>query len=173
MLKNVIKLWREILKLSEVITDKATLIVDGEVIEGAEVYVEVEGEIQPAEDGEYEADDKIIVVSEGKITEIREKEQPAEEPIEEQPAEEEADQPAEEEDKPEEEDKDRKIAELEARVAELEATIEERDAKIAELEAELEAKNEELQESAAKPAKDEIKKNEQRSFSRLKPNYKN
>ena len=88
MLEKVIKLWKQILKLAEITTDKAVLIVDGEITEGAEVFVEQEGEYVPASDGEYIAEDKIIVVAEGKISEIRDKEE---------------EKPAEEEEKPEEE----------------------------------------------------------------------
>lgn len=87
MLKNVIKLWKQMLQLAEIETDKATLIVESEVAEGVEVFVEQDGEYVPAEDGEYEAEDKIIVVADGKVAEIRVKEE--EQESEEQPAEEE------------------------------------------------------------------------------------
>ena len=64
---------------------------DGELAEGYEVYMEVEdenGEVQyvPVPDGEYKVEDKTIVVAEGKVSEIRVEEKPAEEP-EEKPAE--------------------------------------------------------------------------------------
>ena len=63
---------------------------DGELAEGYEVYMEVEdenGELQyvPVPDGEYKVEDKTIVVAEGKVSEIRVDEKPAEEP-EEEPA---------------------------------------------------------------------------------------
>ena len=73
MLKNVIKLWKQMLQLAEIETDKAKLIVESELAEGVEVFVEQDGEYVPAEDGEYEAEDKIIVIADGKIAEIREK----------------------------------------------------------------------------------------------------
>lgn len=92
-----------LLKTSRISTDKGDLIFDEEELaEGIEVFVEkIEGEeteLVPAEDGEYAYEEKIIVVSEGKVTEIREKvseepeqaevEVPAEDPIEEpEPAE--------------------------------------------------------------------------------------
>lgn len=80
---NVLKLWKSLLKLAEIETDKAKLIVESEVAEGVEVFVEKEGEFVPAEDGEYIAEDKIIVVAEGKIVEVREKEvEPEQEPEE-------------------------------------------------------------------------------------------
>ena len=61
---------------------------DGELAEGYEVYMEVEdenGELQyvPVPDGEYKVEDKTIVVAEGKVSEIRVEEKPAEEPAEE------------------------------------------------------------------------------------------
>lgn len=71
---NVVKLWKQMLQLAEIETDKAKLIVESEVAEGVEVFVEQDGEYVPAEDGEYETEDKIIVVAEGKIAEIRDKE---------------------------------------------------------------------------------------------------
>lgn len=64
--------------LSEVETDKATLIYDGELAEGIEVFVrdeEAEDGVKPAEDGTYEAEDKIIEVADGKIAKITEKEE--------------------------------------------------------------------------------------------------
>lgn len=171
MLKNVIKLWRQILQLAEIETDKAKLIVESELAEGVEVFVEKDGEIVPAEDGEYEAEDKIIVVAEGKVAEIRVKEEeaPAEEeqPAEEEPKEEE-EAPAEEPAQEEAEDKDARIAELEARVAELEAMLAEKDAKIAELVAEIEKKDEELKMSADEPKT--VVGNENESAT-LKPNF--
>ena len=172
---NVIKLWKQILKLQSVVTDKAELIVESEMAEGVEVFVEKEGEIVPAEDGEYVAEDKVIVVADGKVAEIRvkEEEKPEEDKVNEDVVEEE--QPA--EDEPKEDEKDSRIAELEAKVSELEAMLEEKDAKIAEMEgmiaekeariAELEAsineKDNELNSfkmSTELPAKEKVKKEE-------------
>ncbi len=66
------------LKMGEVKTDKATLIwddKDGDLKAGDEVFVEVDEEIRPAEDGEYITEDgKTIVVVEGKVAEIRDAE---------------------------------------------------------------------------------------------------
>ena len=50
---------------------------DGELAEGYEVYMEVEdenGELQyvPVPDGEYRVEDKVIVVADGKVSEIKE-----------------------------------------------------------------------------------------------------
>ena len=61
-------------KLAEIVTDKETLIFDDEeMAEGVEVFIKREEEIVPAEDGEYTSEDgRIIVVAEGKVTEIKE-----------------------------------------------------------------------------------------------------
>lgn len=61
-------------KLAEIVTDKETLIFDAEELaEGIEVFIKREEEIVPAEDGEYTSEDgRIIVVAEGKVTEIKE-----------------------------------------------------------------------------------------------------
>lgn len=61
---------------------------EGELKVGYEVYREVEredGEIEyeAVPDGEYKVEGKTVVVSEGKVSEIREDEQPAEQPAEE------------------------------------------------------------------------------------------
>ena len=92
---KIIKLMKMLAKFAEVVTDKATLIYDGELVEGVEVSVENEaGEIVPAEDGEYKTETQIIKVEGGKVTTIEdieveeeEKEEPVEEPIAEEPIE--------------------------------------------------------------------------------------
>lgn len=66
------------LKMSEVITDKATLIYDADTLEvGVEVFVqdpENADKVIPAEDGEYtiEEEKKIVVVKDGKVAEVKE-----------------------------------------------------------------------------------------------------
>ena len=95
-LKNALR--KLLAEFGEVETNKGILSYEGELEVGVEVTIDGEA----AADGEYEAEDKIIVVADGKVAEIREKEAPAEEteaPAEEQENEEEA--PA--EDKPVEE----------------------------------------------------------------------
>lgn len=68
------------LKMSEVITDKATLIYDADILEeGVEVFVqdpENADKVIPAEDGEYtiEEQKKIVVVKDGKVAEVKEME---------------------------------------------------------------------------------------------------
>ena len=44
MNQNVLKLWKAMLKLAEIETDKAVLIVESDLAEGVEVFVEKEGE---------------------------------------------------------------------------------------------------------------------------------
>lgn len=60
---------------------------EGDIQVGYEVYHEIEaedGEIEyePVPDGEYKVGERTIVVAEGKVSEIREEEKPAEEPAE-------------------------------------------------------------------------------------------
>jgi hypothetical protein len=146
-----------LLKLySEITTDDGrTLVSEGELEIGTEVFIINEnGEMTPAPSGSYVSGDTTYTVESGVITAIERKE----EPIEEQPvvegAEEEVVEVVEEnnenaeeavetieevveeavavvEEAPEEteEDKDAKIAELEAKIAELQAIIDEYKAK--------------------------------------------
>ena len=84
------KLAKLLLQFATVKTDKAVLEYDGEELAvGTEVFITDEnGERKPAEDGNYVTEDeKTIVVSDGKVTEILEKENEVE-PEEEAPAEE-------------------------------------------------------------------------------------
>lgn len=72
-------------EFGEIETNNGVLSFDGEEIEvGMEVFID--GEV--AADGEYETEDKVIVVADGKVAEVREKEAPEAEPeAEETPAE--------------------------------------------------------------------------------------
>ena len=149
---NRIKLARAIMKFASVVTDKGELIYEGDVlVEGTNVFVEDEnGEIVAAADGEYIAEDRRIVVKDGEVELIVEKE------------------PAQQTENLDE--KDEKIAALEAEVKEksdkideLNNMIAEKDSYIAELESKLNTKEEELsaanaklRESADDPAKKKI-----------------
>lgn len=86
---KIIKLMKMLAKFAEVVTDKATLIYDGELVEGVDVSVENEaGEIVPAEDGEYKTETQVITVEGGKVTKIEDievEEEPTEEPTTEEP----------------------------------------------------------------------------------------
>lgn len=63
------------LELGRVATDKGELVFDGELAVGVEVFIEDEnGELIPAPNGEYDAENSVIVVEEGKVAEIKEKE---------------------------------------------------------------------------------------------------
>lgn len=146
---NRLKLAKMLMQFAEIETDKGKLTYEGELVEGTEVFIEIEGELTPAPDGDYRADDQVITVAEGKVSkiEIVETEDP------------EGDGEGKGEGDPQEnfDEKDDRIAELEARVTEMEAIIAERDARIAELEAQLAEKDEQLQMSVAKPAHKEVK----------------
>lgn len=149
-LLQIIKLAKTLQKFAEVETNNGILICNGDLAEGVEVFVDQDGEVAPAPDGEYETEDKVIVVAEGKVEAIKEKEEaPAEEPAEE-PVEEKAEEEAPAEEEVVEDEKDKLIEELKAKNAELEA-------KIAELEAQLGKAEEQL----SQPVKTETKMSKQ------------
>lgn len=148
-------LLRSILvEMNEVSTDKGILVWNGEeelAVGDAVKGLNEEGTEVDLEDGDYVTEDgKTIVVKEGKVEEIKEKEEAPvaeeEKPIEEEPKPIEGEEkPIEEEEKPidepQEDEKDLKIKELEDALAAKDAEIEELKAKIAELENEPAAKD--------------------------------
>ena len=145
-----LKLAKMLQAFGEQNTDNGILMYEGELAIDVEVFIQDEaGEVVPAPDGEYKSEDgKVIVVSGGKVTELKEAEKPAEEeaPVEQ------ADEPIEE--SPKEEPQPDKVAELEAIIAEKDAEIEKLKAEIEAMKAE----NTELKMSSdAKPAATEIK----------------
>ena len=153
MNKNLLKLRKMLLALQETETDKAKLIHEGDLEIGIEVFVEDEsGELVPAADGEYATEDKVIVVSEGKVAEIKDKE--AENPQSQEQIDREAGAALAE--------KDARIAELEAAIEAKDAEMTEKDARISELEAELEDLKSKLEESDARSAEEELKMNKQK-----------
>lgn len=164
--KRLLKLAKMVLSLAEVETDKAKLIIEGESEVGKEVFIEDEnGELVAPEDGEYVTETTILVIADGKIAEIREKE--TEEQVEEQPEEvtqAEDEQPTEEQ--PQEDEKDAEIARLQAQVEELNNIIVEKDEEIGRLRAELEK-------SDAEPAEEQLKsqKTEKKSSWVYKPRF--
>lgn len=129
------KLWKlskMLISLKEYVVGDVKLIISGDIVEGVEVAVEGEdGNLQPAADGEYNLEDKIIVVVDGKVTEIKDIEEPEPEPeqLEENV------EPEPENNEPDE--KDLRIQELEGLLADRDAVIEELTAKIKELEEQL------------------------------------
>lgn len=143
------KLWKlakMLIQFKEYITEQGKIVVSGELVEGTEVAIENEnGELVPVSDGEYKLDDVVVVVVDGKVTEIKQEEvepEPVEpEPVE--PVEEPKQEPKQE---PEPDEKDLKIEELEGLLKDRDAVIEELTAKIKELEQQLD-----------KPVEDPIK----------------
>ena len=128
-----LKLAKMLAKFAEIETDKGNLIYEGEFVEGVEVFVEKEGEIVPAEDGEYIYEEKTVTVKEGKVESIKEAEKPVEEPVKEEQAEAEPQAEPETPAEPETDPRDEEIAKLNDIIVELKKEIEAKDAEIAEL----------------------------------------
>lgn len=155
MNSKLYKLAKMILNLAEIKTNKGELISETLIEVGSEVFIDVNDMLVPAPDGEYVTQDELtIVVANGKVAEMREKEQ-KEAPVEEQPTEEPLaeEQPTEEqepEQEPEADPKDEEIARLQAQIEELNAIIVEKDAEIGRLKSELEK-------SDSKPAEEQLK----------------
>ena len=155
MNSKLLKLARMVMNLSEVKTNKGELISETVIEVGSEVFIEDANDmLVPAPDGEYVTQDEVtLVVADGKVVEIREKEteeapveeQPMEEPLVEEPVEE---QPMDEPAQPDE--RDQRIAELEAQIAELNQVIVEKDELIGEL-------RKKLEETDTKPAEEQLK----------------
>ena len=78
MKANVMKLFRDLMRLGKVETDNGVLIYEGDVLtEGTEVFIEDEsGNIIPAPDGQYSE----YTVKDGKIAPADPVEDPVEEP---------------------------------------------------------------------------------------------
>ena len=151
--KFMLKLARMVMKFAEVETDKGLLTYEGELVVGNEVFIEKDGELIPAEDGEYVAEDKTIVVKDGKIAEIvmKEDEQPV--PIEGEDVENPADNTI------KEDEKDVKIAELEAVIVEKDKEIESLKAEIEEMKTKLQMSTDKSPKEKMKEIEDAIKQN--------------
>ena len=126
-----------LMQYAAVSTDKGNLIYNTDMLEvGSEVFVEDEnGENVPAADGEYMLEDgRTVVVAEGKVTEIKEKEEAPAEP-EMKPAEEQMvdETPAETPAEPAAPAENEKVTALEERVATLESQLADVIAKLAEI----------------------------------------
>ena len=151
---NRLKLARALMKFAEVETDKGLLTYEGELEVGNEVFIEKDGELIPAEDGEYVAGDKTITVKDGKIAEVEinnEDEQPA--PEEEVMIENPTDNTI------KEDEKDVKIAELEAVIAEKDKEIESLKAEIEEMKTKLQMSTDKSPKEKMKEIEDAIKQN--------------
>lgn len=158
MNSKLLKLARMVMHLSEIKTNKGELISETVIEVGSEVFIEDANDmLVAAPDGEYVTQDEVtIVVADGKVVEIREKEAeeaPAEEqPMEEQPVEEPLaeEQPTEEQPTEEADDKDAEIAKLQAQIDELNNIIVQKDELIGEL-------RKKLEETDSKPAEEQLK----------------
>lgn len=170
MNSKLYKLAKLVLNLAEIETDKAKLVIDGEAEVGKEVFVEDEnGELIAPEDGEYVAESRVLIIADGKIAEINEKEaeQEPEEAPEEQPEEVEQEEQEPEnqpEEAPAEDEKDAEIARLQAQIEELNNIIAEKDEEIGRLKAELEK-------SDAEPAEEQLKSQKEENKSWFKPRF--
>ena len=143
MSKNskITKFVKSLMTFGEVSTDKGTLYyAEDEIAVGVEVFVDGDEEKVIAEDGEYVLEDKVIVVKDGKVAEINEKEEVKEEPEVIEEVEVEAEEETAEETEvvvePEPEERDEnaeKIAALEEEIAALKADFEALRNEVAEL----------------------------------------
>ena len=141
---NVMKLFRDLMKLGKVETDNGVLIYEGDVLEvGTEVFIEDEnGNIVPAPDGQY-GDYKVV---DGKIASAEVVEPEAKPESEEVMQEEVIVVPEPEFKEPDDDRYEVRISALESKIAELESKV-----------AELISAKEELEFSQLKPAEKEIK----------------
>lgn len=145
-LTKLFKLSKMLVKLSETKTDKGVLIADDELVVGVEVFIDTEGELTPAEDGEYLTEDSKIVVKDGKVEDIQMIEDVKEEVKNEDIVEEVLEEPV----APQEDEKDAKIKELETLLEEKENLVKE-----------LEEKVKELEDKLAEPAEQSVKMSKQ------------
>lgn len=138
---NRLKLAKMLLQFGTLLTDSGTLHYEGDLVEGLEVFIEQEGELIPAPDGEYKTEDVTVTVVGGRIETLVEK--------------------AVEEEKTEKETTtELETLEEETPPAEIEALKEENEklkAEIEELKKQLEEANEKLNMSVEKPAHVEVK----------------
>lgn len=155
---QLFKLKKALLQLGEVQTEEGvTLITDGDIGVGVEVFVNGDEGLTPATDGTYNSDGKIITVESGIITNIGEKveetTQVIEETTEEEPVQEETTQVEEE-----------IVEEIKEEVSNEEVIdVEALKARIKELEALVEELNKKMLEPVAEPVEEAMKKQEKTS----------
>ena len=154
---KLLKLAKMVMQFTEQQTDKGTLTFDGELAVGTEVYIEVNGEYQPAQDGDYLTETQKITVKDGKVEELEAIEMP--EPIEEMVEELEPEPTIEPEPTVEPDEKDTKIAELQAEVARLTDELAVKDGEIEQLKGENEQLKTEVETLKNKPVEEPIKMN--------------
>ena len=162
---KLLKLAKMVMQFTEYQTDKGTLTFDGELAVGTEVYIEVEGEYQPAPDGDYMTETQKITVKDGKVEELEAIEMPKPEHIEEiedmagMGEELEPEPTIEPEPTVEPDERDTKIAELQAEVARLTEELAVKDTEIERLNGENEQLKTEVETLKNKPVEEPIKMN--------------
>ena len=156
---NRLKLARMLMKFAEVETDKGLLTYEGELVVGNEVFIEKDGELIPAEDGEYVAEDKTIVVKDGKIAEIVEINKEDEQPAPEDSVVVEGEENPSPEGGVVEDEKDVRIKELEDIIAEKDKEIESLKAEIEEMKTKLQMSTDKSPKEKMKEIEDAIKQN--------------
>ena len=156
---NRLKLAKLLLKFAEVETDKGLLTYEGELEVGNEVFIEKDGELIPAEDGEYVAGDKTITVKDGKIIEIVEVEVEVEQPAPEEEVMIEGEENPSPEEEVVEDEKDIRIKELEGIIAEKDNEIESLKAEIEEMKTKLQMSTDKSPKEKMKEIEDAIKQN--------------
>lgn len=164
MKTKLLKLAKMLLNLKMVESDKGTLIIESDLGVGVEVSIEdAEGNVIPAQDGEYIIDNQKVEIKDGKIESIEAIEPtPEPEPMAEEPTPEPTPEPIKEN---EPDEKDLKIEELEGLLKDRDAVIEELTAKIKELEDKLNKPVEEpIKMSATVQEKNNAKKGALRYF---------
>ena len=150
-LTKLFKLSKMLVKLSETKTDKGVLIADDELVVGVEVFIDTEGELIPAEDGEYLTEDSKIVVKDGKVEDIQMIEDVKKEEVKEEFKNDDIIEEALEEPVAlQEDEKDAKIKEHETLLEEKEKLVKELEEKVKELEGKL-----------AEPAEQSVKMSKQ------------
>lgn len=142
-LLNRLKLAKLLIQFKEVRTDNGTLTMEGELEVGQDVFIEQDGELIVAPDGEYTNDEMKIIVVSGKVESIEKLgEEPNEEPVEEpETMEEEVENPTNEGEETDTEaivEIRKEVNELYARIDELEEIIKGKDAEIEKLNSHIE-----------------------------------
>ena len=146
-LLNRLKLAKLLIQFKEVRTDNGTLTMEGELEVGQDVFIEQDGELVVAPDGEYTNDEMKIIIVSGKVESIEKLneetvEEPVEEPVEEQPIEnEEVENPTNEGEETDTEaivEIRKEVNELYARIEELERIIKDKDTEIERLNSHIE-----------------------------------
>lgn len=156
-LLNRLKLAKLLIQFKEVRTDNGTLTMEGELEVGQDVFIEQDGELVVAPDGEYTNEEMKIIVVSGKVDSIEKlNEEPVEEPVEtptEEPEtmEEEVENPTNDG----EETDTEAIVEIRKEVNELYARIEELERIIKDKDTEIERLNSHI-EQFSKPAVEEV-----------------